>query len=159
MKGGNIFRNLTPYSEGSLLKAIGDRITKIKADSAYTWPDMSRFFGGKDKTMVAKYSDATADMPITAFVAAGQSFGPSFLDSALNIIGYRAVPTYYTCTEDAPKVRLFADLIGDIAEILPEGVSDAELIAKAETIEAAGAAIDEFRARLHAARNTRVRAA
>lgn len=65
-------RRAIPASK--LLDAVGADLAQIHAEDGLTWADVGRVMG-KSESQAAKYADATAEMPLTAYLFAKQEWG------------------------------------------------------------------------------------
>lgn len=85
MTAPTIYGNRRAVSASQVLSALGDALTKIKSEDALTWADMGRILGKSDD-MAAKYSEGTAELPVTAFYFAKKEWNGRFTGIADKLV-------------------------------------------------------------------------
>ena len=69
-----IVRKRRTVSASALLHSIAADLSQIRAEDGLTWDDMGRVIG-KSADQAAKYADASAEMPVTAYLFAQREWG------------------------------------------------------------------------------------
>lgn len=64
-------------SASGILTALGDALSRVRAEDRLTWDDVGRVLG-KSPDQAAKYADASAEMGVTAFAFAVREWGSRF---------------------------------------------------------------------------------
>ena len=144
-------------SASLLLDLLARTLTGIKHAHGLHDRDMGEILGkSRDRVMEAR--EGNADISRTSWLRGVKQWGGEFANADLAETGYRLAPLSAVITPDEGKLRPLCNFIADVGEIMPDGITNAELVSKAASIEAAGRIIDEFRARLSIARTIRVAA-
>lgn len=104
-------------SASGLLRAVGDDLGQIRSDDGLTWSDVGRVLG-KSEDQAAKYADASAEMPITAYLFGQREWGTRLTGRVEALISADHAPI-----DDA---RVLPELLG-CARGLAEGLTDGRL--------------------------------
>lgn len=72
-------------SASQILTALGDALTKIKAEDGLTWSDVGRVLG-KSEDMAAKYAEGTAELGATALYFAKKEWNGRFTGLADKLV-------------------------------------------------------------------------
>lgn len=144
MAGPTIPGNRKPVSASSVLSALGDDLTKIKAEDKLTWADIARVLGRSDD-QAAKYAEGSAEMGVTAFYFAKQAWNGRFTGTADALIGVRAPDNL----DDRSRGSLLLRAALELSVALEDGtLTDDEILASRATLESARDAIDGLLGRI-----------
>lgn len=139
-----IHGNRRTVSASAILKALGDDLGRIKQEDGLTWADLGRVLG-KSEDQAAKYAEATADMPVTAFYFAKREWNGRFTGTADALVGHRVADG----TDDRQRESHILQAALALSVALSDGeLKDEEVAANRATLEMARDSIDGLLARL-----------
>lgn len=74
-----------PVTASMVREALGDALGKIRAEEGYTWVELGELLGKGDDA-VARYVDASADMPVSTFYKGKALWNGRFTGAADKLI-------------------------------------------------------------------------
>jgi len=133
-------------SGSSLIEALADALTSIKAEDKLTDLELANFLGKDGQDSGKAYRTGYAEMPVTAFLRGCEVWNGRFANGALALIGMKLVPLDAGNINDRASLSALTRLLLELSVALEDGeITHDELTAMKTAIEEAGKVVDRLR--------------